>query len=1071
MIASQAATALIGRQAELAAVTAHLLDPACRLLTLVGPAGCGKTSLASHAAQTIAPAFDNNVIWCDLATVTNDAYVPFAVAAGLGLAEQTDRPLADTLADHLRDQKALLILDNCEHLLAAVARMVDYLMRHCQRLQFLLTSLFATGLPAETAWPVPPLPTPVSNAPMSPAVAEASPAVLLFVARAEAVLPGFSLTAHNVADVVAVCRRLDGLPLAIELAAARLRLLTPAQISARLDDALPLLSRRAPNHPSRHQTLRAMMDWTYGLLSEAERELLQRLSLFAGPFDVDMVEGVFPEIPGILDLLTDLLDKSLLMAEPGPALGESVARFRLLEVVRQYVRERLEEAGQADDALEHLLAWAVRYAERAAVQLTGNRRGEWLSRLRADYPTMRVALRWAASYRRTEAGLRLSGALFRYWFSQGALSEGRAWLDEMLALDSSRSPAVRAWALFAAGRLALRQWDVDGAERRGAESLALYRVVGDTSGTAWALSLMALVAQERYQPEQAVACYEEALAISRRLDEPYLRAVLLHNLGLFHHERGEYDRAESLYKEAQHLIRQSELPDLGTAGNLAEILTFRGEYAAALKLAQANLERGQALNDLYTVAQENLTLGLISYCLGELEAAHRHYDAALALHRGMNTFGGIGFALAGLADVALTEGRAGEAAALYGEALQLFDQLDQGRGLAWTRVGLGRVAADAGQPEQAMAHLLPAWQLAERSGAVTIALTAVSELAGILAHRGRQAEAARLLAAVAARRQDLGVPAPPVEQARLQAVAARAGSSPTAQTVEAAVSWADLVAEYLPALSHGSPAGEPPPVAVTREPEMRAYLLGPVELWLHGRQVSATDWTYHKARELYFYLLAQPPANKEQIGLALWPDASAEQLRNEFHRTLYYLRRAIGKPDWVQYADRCYRLDPAARLWCDLHEFEDSLRAVRALRRPGGVAVSDRPEVVAALEAATGLWRGDFLTGMPVGDWAIERGEGLRQVYLQALLDLGQLHLIAADYGQAEEVYQRVLTLDSFVELAHRELMRCYGRQGDRSRAIRHYQSLSRLLRDELHTSPSPETRLLFERLRRGDEV
>jgi DNA-binding SARP family transcriptional activator len=252
---------------------------------------------------------------------------------------------------------------------------------------------------------------------------------------------------------------------------------------------------------------------------------------------------------------------------------------------------------------------------------------------------------------------------------------------------------------------------------------------------------------------------------------------------------------------------------------------------------------------------------------------------------------------------------------------------------------------------------------------------------------------------------------------------------------------------------------------------MRVRLLGPVEICLNGRTVEATDWTYHKARELFFFLLAQPPADKAQIGLALWPDATTEQLRNEFHRTLYYLRRAIGHPDWVQYSQGRYCLSSTARLWCDLHEFERSMRAAQPLRRPGGVAASDRAELVAALESATGLWRGDFLADTPAGEWAIERGEPLRQVCLQALLDLGQLYLLEADYGQAERTFHRLLALDNLVEVAHRELMRCYSRQGERGRAIRHYQALSRLLQDELHTSPSPETRQLYERLHRGDDL
>lgn len=1055
-------TPLIGRQSEMTAFTAYLQQPNGRLLTLTGPAGCGKTRLALQVAAEIAPTFADGVIWCDLAAVTDAAYVPHVLAARLGLSEPGDQPLIELLAGHLHGRHLLLVLDNCEHLLAAVSALVHHLRQRCPRLHVLLTSLYPTGLNGEKVWSLAPLALPEPTASLTAAQAAEFDAVRLFVERATAVRPDFALTEENVAAVLAICQRVDGLPLAIELAAARVPLLPPVEIAARLDDVFTLLSRQVPGQLSRHQTLRAMMDWSFHLLSAPEQHTLRRLAIFTGPFSVAMAEAVLPEQPDLLNVLADLLDKSLLTAVP-TTTPDASRRFRLLEVVRQYAREQLELAGETAVAQNHLLAWAVALAEQARPQLTGNQQAIWLDRLQSDYPAIRAALRWAATSCQPEPGLRLAAALFRFWFWRGALSEGRAWLEELLLLPGEVPETVRAWALFASGRLALRQWDVPHAARRGAESLALFRAAADRPGIVQALSLMALVAQEQHDVAQAIACYDEALTIVRTLPDPYLHTVLLHNFGLLYHERGEYGRAETLYQEAIQLTRQHQLPGLGTGGNLADILALRGNYAAAQELSQANLERSQTLQVWYTVAQENLTLGMIAYFQGETAVAAAHYQQALELHRQMGTTGGMAFALAGLGDVALVDGRHAEAQAYYDEGLHLFTELDQAKGLALVQTGLGRLAATAGQINEAQTYLLAGWRQAERAGYPAAALTAVTELATLLAQAGDRVAAAGLLAAVQSRRQAVGVPIPPVEQAILAALQTLLAETERPPAPE----WTELVAHYLPV----APQPDAPVVTAVPEPEMHVYLLGPVQVVVAGRPLTAADWTYHKARELFFYLLAQPPASKAQIGLALWPEASPAQLRNEFHRTLYHLRRAIGQPDGVQFNQATYQMNPAVSLWCDVHEFERQLAAVRPLRRAGGVAPTGREQVIVALEKAASLWRGDFLADVVLGDWAITRGEALRQEYLSALLTLGQLYLAAAGYDQAITVFRRALALDNFLELAHRELMRCYGRLGERSQAMRHYQTLRQLLQDELGITPSPETRLLYERLRRGDEV
>jgi len=279
-----------------------------------------------------------------------------------------------------------------------------------------------------------------------------------------------------------------------------------------------------------------------------------------------------------------------------------------------------------------------------------------------------------------------------------------------------------------------------------------------------------------------------------------------------------------------------------------------------------------------------------------------------------------------------------------------------------------------------------------------------------------------------------------------------------------------VVAEAL-GTSEPEPVLEPlAAVGPAPEPDLRVYALGPTRVIVGARTLASTDWTYAKSRELCFYFLAQPPATKAQIGLDLWPDASEEQLRSQFHRALHHLRKALGHHEWIRFTSGTYTFNRAAPYWCDLHVFEAHLREAQALLRAGLPPV-ERARAVAYLEEATQLWRGDFLADLDAGEWAVFRREELRQAFLQALLDLGQLHFADARYAAAAACYRRLLVHDNYLELAHRELMRCYARQGELGQALRHYQALRQLLRDELGADPSAETTLLYERLRRGDDV
>ena len=438
----------------------------------------------------------------ELAPLADAALVPHAVAAALGVREVAGQPLADAVADSVGPKRLLLVLDNCEHLLEACARLADALLRACPRLQVLATSREGLGVPGETRWPVPPLSVPPAGALPVARLAE-SEAVRLFTERAASLSPGFTLTEANAAAVAEVCRRLDGLPLAIELAAARVRALSVEQIAARLDGRLRLLTSGRRAAPPHQQTLRASLDWSYELLAEPERRLLGRLAVFAGGWTLEAAEAVCParalgrapspasESPesrplapeDVLDALAGLVDKSLVSLvvgsdDGGGAGGES--RYGLLETVRQYAHERLEASGEAEDARQRHAAYYLALAEAAEPRLAGPDPLASLARLESEHDNLRQALRWCVAHGASVQGLRLGGALRQFWLARGLVAEGRAHLEAMLALpgvpgvaglpvtlEGAALAAARAKALSAAAMLTYRLGDSAAARALG----------------------------------------------------------------------------------------------------------------------------------------------------------------------------------------------------------------------------------------------------------------------------------------------------------------------------------------------------------------------------------------------------------------------------------------------------------------------------------------------------------------------------------------------------------------------------------------------------------------------------
>ena len=442
-------TSFVGRETELQNIKRDLAMT--RLLTLTGAGGCGKTRLALEVARGSVGAYPDGVWLVELAPLSEGMLVAQAVAATLGVQEQPERSLTDALVNFLRAKRALLVLDNCEHLVDAVARLVDTFLNSCPDLRVLATSRESLNVEGELNWLVPSLSVPSLG--QSPRVEELAgyESVRLFVERASHRNPAFSRTPENAHAVARICGRLEGIPLAIELAAARVGL-SVEQIAARLDDSLRLLTTGSRTASPRHRTLRGTLDWSYALLSEPERSLFCRLSVFAGGWTLEAAEVVGAEVDNeqvdVLDVLSRLVDKSLVVAE---TTGGGGVRYRMLEPIRQYAREKLEEGGEAEEVRRQHASFFLSLTEEPELRLRGAEDVEWLERLEAEHDNLRAALSWVLERGEAELGLRLAGALWPFWEAHGHYSEGRRWLEEALEKGGQASAAARAKVLEGLG--------------------------------------------------------------------------------------------------------------------------------------------------------------------------------------------------------------------------------------------------------------------------------------------------------------------------------------------------------------------------------------------------------------------------------------------------------------------------------------------------------------------------------------------------------------------------------------------------------------------------------------------
>ncbi len=635
---------LIGRGREVDLALAFLHEPDCRLLSLTGPGGVGKTRLALAVAEAIEPEFADGAAFVPLASVTDHTLVLSAIARVLDVREATDRPLASSLAAALHNRRLLLVLDNFEHL-AAAAPDLSRLLAACPKLTILVTSRAPLQVGGEQRLPTTPLALPTAGVTRAPDRLLDYGAIRLFVDRARRAHPGFTLDAGNAAAITEICQRLNGLPLAIELAAAWVRVLSPNALLARLQPQLALLTGGPADQPSRLRTMRDAIAWSYDLLSAEEQRLFRRLAVFVGGFTLEAISyqlsaisptedggrgtgvGMDPTpdirhpIPNTLDLLAALIDKSLLY-QLQPDAPEP--RFAMLETVREFALERLAESGEEEATREAHAARYLALAELAAAAAGGAGGAGWMRRLTAERANLRAALDWLDQAERPDAVLQITGALWYYWYRLGELAEGRTRLERALAAaPTAVEPALRARALRGSGVLAWQSGDYDRSRERLDAALAAYRVIGDRVGTAWALNSLGCLCATLSAAEPAEGFLTESLAIFRDLGDATGIAQLTSNLGELAHAQGRHDLAIERLQAALQMWR-----DLDDSVGEVRAQVFLGHALLARNdLARADTVLQSAMTTIADIEYEQIVPAALR-AVAELEA--RRGDLATA---------------------------------------------------------------------------------------------------------------------------------------------------------------------------------------------------------------------------------------------------------------------------------------------------------------------------------------------------------------------------------------------------------------------------------------------------------
>lgn len=794
-------TSFVGREHEKEEVR-RLLSTS-RLLTLTGVGGVGKTRLALQLAAEVLDDFKDGVWLVEFASLSVTDLVSQAVSSVLQVREQPGQELLTTLSNNLRPKHVLLVLDNCEHLVVACGQLADTLLRMCPHLKILATSRERLGIAGEATWTVPPLSLPDPRESPSLEQLQTYEAVTLFAERALVVSPTFVITDQNAPAVMTLCHELDGLPLAIELAAARLRAIPVEEVAGRLADRFRLLTGGDRTALPRRQTLRAAMDWSHELLSQEERVLLRRLSVFAGGFTLEAAEMVciWDDREGldIVDLLTNLVDKSLVV----PRTEDGKGRYELLETVRQYAREKLLEANEEPKVRERHRDWCLEFAERMEVKRWEPNQAVGLDRLETEHDNLREGLAWSVAAMEAEPALRLAVAIGWLWQIRGYWSEARKWLKAALSISRSPDPHLRARALFWAARFAQLQSDYVAERLLREESLAIFREVGSKQDIALVLDDLGVSLHRQKDYAAAGSVYQESLSIFREMNMKERMGWLLMHLAELAKDQGDLMGARSRAEESLALCREFGF-QRGIAyslGVLAAVEERQGEYTAARSLREKELAILREVGDKDGVGLTLIQLAGLARDQGDYAVARRLFEESLAIYRELSGRTGTAWALRGLGTLARAQGDLSAVRPLYEESLSIFREVGGKRGIGWVlnslgslwclqgdwgaasplyeeslaifrefgdRQGIGYALSGLSEVERSQSHygraatvLSEALSLLKNSWDKPLAVVCLEGFGYLAAAEGQMERAARLFAAAMAAREAMGTPVPP----------------------------------------------------------------------------------------------------------------------------------------------------------------------------------------------------------------------------------------------------------------------------------------------------------------------
>ena len=616
-------TRLVGRRVELAAVEALLRRLDVRLVTLTGIGGSGKTRVALAVAEELAAEHGDGVHFVDLAPIAQPELVVDAVARALGVPETGEQSMLESLSSAVRDADVLLVADNFEHVLDA-APLVAELLAAGQGVKVLATSRSPLRVPAEHEYPIHPLELPPATQAPDPSALLQNEAVALFVARAQAARPDFEVTRENAADVAGICTAVEGLPLALELAAARMKLLAPESLLERLRDRLDTLTARARDVPERQRTLRATIDWSYDLVGQEERRLFAELSVFSGEFSFEAAVAICRTEVGTIEALVD----SSLVQPAGDG------RFRMLEIVRQHAGERLETKGDVDSVRRRHAEFFLELGERIRPSLRGAGAEAALRLVERDHDNFRAALAYARDHGLVEFQLRLAPAIHRIWYTRGYLREGRAWLEEAIHAEGKQPPEHRVGALTATAAIAWRQGDFEAAETYAAEALEIARRLDAANEMVGPLSILGVVAMSREDHARALPFAEEMARVARTVGDVFGLATALNNQAYIAWVAGDVERAEALWTETLEAARESssELTAYAMSG-LGDVALARGEIDRAAERFRQALAIHDELETLELLADNCTCLSAVAKSGGDLERAARLLGAASYLRQ------------------------------------------------------------------------------------------------------------------------------------------------------------------------------------------------------------------------------------------------------------------------------------------------------------------------------------------------------------------------------------------------------------------------------------------------------